>query len=73
MENPILSNQNITKDQWLGYSSFSQRRINWAKQLIFCFRMIKLDFVFLSDFRDGNMSPLENLIRIFDSNRKKVL
>jgi hypothetical protein len=27
-----------------------------GKKLIFCFRMIKLNLVFLPDFRDGNLS-----------------
>jgi hypothetical protein len=38
-----------------------------GKKLIFCFRMIKLNFVFQSNFQDGNMSPRDHS---FPSNGK---
>ena len=31
-----------------------------GKKLIFCFRMIKLNLVFQSNFQDGNMSPRDH-------------
>jgi hypothetical protein len=43
-----------------------QERAIWGKGLIFCFRMIKLNFVFLSDFQDGSISFHENSIKKFE-------
>jgi hypothetical protein len=38
----------------------------WRKGLIFCLRMIKLDFIFLSDFQDGSTSFHEDLTKEFE-------